>query len=46
MEQRYPYGGSTNQPINLNYVGFTFVTALALSADDKRYSWPTTADPR
>ena len=35
VKTKYPYGGSENPPVNLHYVGFTFVSALALSADQK-----------
>ena len=35
VEQHYPYGGSDNAPVDLNYFGFTFVSELALSADQK-----------
>ena len=36
VKSPYPYGhGSDYHPSNLDYVGFTYVSALALSADQK-----------
>ncbi len=35
VKTKYPYGGSDNTPVNLHYVGLSFVSELALSADQK-----------